>query len=144
MSKLTIHDQLVLARQIKEDIGTLGDYLWFEHDPHINSSIERLELQISKLINSFYDEDTYIILRDNETGEADTRHFEKGDIHALCSLAAKIYAFDDIDETYSIEHIVCDGRELRYVGWQPNMLFEFVDIETGEVVYSNEFPNWDH
>lgn len=144
MTKLTIHEQLMLARRIKDDFGVLADYLWMDHDAHVNSSIERLEAQLNALILSFYDEDTYIVLIDNETGEKDTRHFEKGDIMGLCSFASKIYAFDDIDDTYTIEHIVCDGQELEYVGWQPGMLFEFRNIATGEIVYSNEFPNWDH
>ena len=54
MTKLTIHEQLMLARKIKDDLGVLADYLWMEHDAHINSSLERLEVQLGTLIRSFY------------------------------------------------------------------------------------------
>jgi hypothetical protein len=33
---------------------------------------------------------------------------------------------------------------LEYLGWQPDMLFEFCDKETREIVYSANFPMWDH
>ena len=40
--------------------------------------------------------------------------------------------------------IMCGGRLLEYLGWQPDMLFEFCDKETREIVYSANFPMWDH
>ena len=47
-------------------------------------------------------------------------------------------SYDEITE------IVADGRPVEYVGWQPGMLVEFRDTETGEIVFSESFPQWDH
>ena len=95
------------------------------------------------LKNSFYDENTYIKLVDRETGDVVMKYFEKGDVGALCYKASQFYAWADCDDTYRIEEIMCDGRELEYVGWQPGMLFEF-ESEDGGIVYSASFPEWDH
>lgn len=43
-----------------------------------------------------------------------------------------------------ITEIVADGRPVEYVGWQPGMLVEFRDTETGEIIFSESFPQWDH
>ena len=55
--------------------------------------------------------------------------------HAIC--------FSDCCDD-DIEAIYVNGRRVKYVGWQPGMLYEFYDAETGEVVWSRKFPHWDH
>ena len=140
---LTKHEQLDLIRRIEDQVSNLGDYLYPEGDACINATIAMLEASLGVLKNSFYDENTYIKLRDRETGEFEYRYFERGDIGALCYKASQLYAWSDCDNTYEIAEIMCDGRKLKYVGWQEGMLFEFVN-EDGEVVYSAEFPEFDH
>ena len=39
--------------------------------------------------------------------------------------------------------IIYEGKEIHYVGWQPDMLYEFAD-EAGNIIWSNSFPQWDH
>lgn len=141
---LTKHEQLDLIRRIENRVSELGDYLYPDNDAHVNATITMLESTIAMLKQSFYDENTYIKLVDRETGEVIMKYFEKGDVGALCYYAARFYAFDDLDDTHRIEEIVCDGHKLGYLGWQPGMLFEFKDYATGEIVYSAEFPQWDH
>ena len=141
---LTKSEQLDLIRRIENQISNLGDYLYPEKDAHVNATITMLEASLAILKNSFYDENTYIKLRDRETGAIEMRYFEKGDIGALCYKASQIYAWSDCDDTYEIVEIMCDGHELGYLGWQPGMLFEFKDLVTGEIVYSATFECWDH
>ena len=141
---LTKSEQLDLIRRIENQISNLGDYLYPEKDAHINATITMLEASLEILKQSFYDENTYIKLVDRETGEIVMKYFEKGDVGAVCYYAARFYAFDDLDDTHRIEEIMCDGHELGYLGWQPGMLFEFKDYTTGAIVYSAEFPQWDH
>ena len=140
---LTKHEQLDLIRRIENEVSNLGDYLHLEKDVHINASLTMLEASLAVLKQSFYDENTYIKLRDRETGAIEMRYFEQGDIGALCYKASQFYAWSDCDDTYEIVEIMCDGRKLEYVGWQPGMLFEFVN-EDGDVVYSASFECWDH
>ena len=140
---LNKEDQMKLIRTIEDEVSSLGDYLYPDKDAHVNASIERIEAAISMLKNSYLDPHTYIAFKDNETGEIEKRFFEKGDIGALCYKASQFYAWSDCDDTYSIDEIVCDGEAIFYKGWQPNMLFEFYDCN-GTIVYSANFPQWDH
>jgi hypothetical protein len=140
---LNKEDQMQLIRTIEDEVSSLGDYLYPDGDAHINASIERIEMALSVLKNSYLDPHTYIALKNNETGEIEKRFFEKGDVGALCYKASQFYAWSDCDDTYSMDEIVCDGEAIFYKGWQPNMLFEFYDCN-GTIVYSANFPQWDH
>jgi hypothetical protein len=140
---LTKHEQLDLIRRIENEVSSLGDYLYPDGDPSVIASLTMLEASLAVLKNSFYDENTYIRLVDRETGEVVMKYFEKGDIGALCYKASQFYAWADCDDTYKIDEIMCDGEALYYKGWQPCMLFEFTD-RNGTIVYSAEFPEWDH
>ena len=140
---LTKHEQLDLIRRIENMVDNIGDYFYEDGDTHMNREIDCIKNALGVLKQSFYDENTYIKLRDRETGEIEYRYFEQGDIGALCYKASQFYAWADCDDTYEVVEIMCDGRKLEYVGWQPGMLFEFVS-EDGAVVYSANFPQWDH
>jgi hypothetical protein len=141
---LTKHEQLDLIRRIENEVSNLGDYLYPEKDAHVNASITMLEASLAVLKNSFYDENTYIMLRDRDTGAIEVKYFEKGDIGAVCYKASQFYAWSDCDDTCEIVEIMCDGRKLEYVGWQQGMLFEYRDVESGEIVASAEHWEWDH
>ena len=140
---LTKSEQLDLIRRIENEVSNLGDYLYPEKDAHVNAAITMLEASLAILKNSFYDENTYIKFRDRDTGAIEMKHFEQGDIGALCYKASQFYAWSDCDDTYEIVEIMCDGEPLFYKGWQPGMLFEFYDLN-GTIVYSAEFMCWDH
>ena len=140
---LTKHEQLDLIRRIENMVSNLGDYLYPDKDAHANRQIDCIENALDVLKQSFYDENTYIKLVDRETGEVVMKYFEKGDVGALCYKASQFYAWDDCDDTYRIDKIMCDGEPLFYKGWQPGMLFEFYDLND-TIVYSAEFPQWDH
>lgn len=141
---LTKHEQLDLIRRIENMVSNIGDYLFEERNASVNRQIDCIENALSVLKQSFYDENTYIKLRDRNTGEIEYRYFEKGDVGALCYKASQFYAWADCDDTYEIVEIMCDGRELEYVGWQPCMLFEYRDVESGEIASSAEHWEWEH
>ena len=141
---LTKHEQLDLIRRIENEVVGIADYVYPDGDSNMNRAFGRLEEMLDKLKQSFYDENTYIKLRDRDTGEIEHRYFEQGDIGALCYKASQFYAWTDCDDTYEIVEIMCDGRKLEYVGWQPGMLFEYRDVESGEIVASAEHWEWDH
>lgn len=141
---LTKQEQINLITKIKERVSSLGDMLYLDGNAEINSAIEDIENALGVLTNSFYDENTYVRVVYPEDGDVKTKYFMENDIGAVCLYAARLYCFDDIDTSYEVDEIVCGGRLLSYVGWQPGMLFEFKDVETGEIVYSAEFPSWEH
>ena len=141
---LTKHEQLDLIRRIEHMVSALGDHLYPQRDTYANRQIDTIENVLDVLRQSFYDENTYIKLRDRETGAIEMRYFEKGDVGALCYKASQFYAWSDCDDTYRIEEIMCDGHELCYVGWRPCMEFKFKDLTTGKIVYDAFFPEWEH
>ena len=132
-----------LLNKLDNEASSLADYLFPDGDEYVINSFHRIEMLIKTLKESFLDKNTYIKLIDRETGDIVMKYFEKGDVGALCYKASQFYAWADCDDTYRIDEIMCDGRELEYVGWQPGMLFEF-ESEDGGIVYSAEFPQWDH
>lgn len=132
-----------LINRLDNEASSLADYLFPDGDKYVINSLNRIEMLIKTLKESFLDKNTYIRLVDRETGDIVMKYFEKGDVGALCYKASQLYAWADCDDTYRIDEIMCNGRELYYVGWQPGMLFEFVS-EDGGIVYSAEFPQWDH
>ena len=142
MSKI-IQAQKDFISRIESEFEELADYLYADKDPYVNKSIDRIEQLLRHLKDTYLDKNTYIKLVDRETGETVMKYFEKGDVNALCHRASQFYAWSDCDDTYRIDEIMCDGVELYYRGWQPGMLFEFVS-ENGGIVYSAEFPQWDH
>ena len=137
-------EQLKLIHTVSDEISSIADYLYIEKDAYINAAMERIESALSLLKDSYKDPNTYIALKDRETGEIRKIFFEKDDIGGLCYKAAQYYAWRDCDDTYDLDEIMCGGRLLEYVGWQPCMLFEFRDAQTRKIVYSHSFPQWDH
>lgn len=63
-------------------------------------------------------------------------------INAWFAELAHTLAFSDCSDEEVIL-IIYEGKELHYVGWQPNMLYAFAD-EAGNIIWSNAFPQWDH
>ena len=139
-----VETQKDLISRIEKECDALADYLYPDKDKYVNNAFDRIDKLIQLLKDSYHDKNTYIKLVEQETGDVLMKYFDKGDVGAVCYYAAKFYAFDDLDDTYRIEEIMCDGHELGYLGWQPGMLFEFKDYTTGAIVYSAEFPQWDH
>ena len=139
-----VYTQKDLISRIETKVGELADYLFPDNDKYTNHLMSDIEMLLRELKNTYLDKNTYIKLVDRETGEVVMKYFEKGDVGALCYKASQFYAWDDCDDTYRIEEIMCDGRELIYTGWRPCMEFRFKDVATGEVVYDAFFPEWDH
>ena len=42
-----------------------------------------------------------------------------------------------------IDDIVYNGRRIKYFGKQPGNVYEFRDVETGEMAWWGKFPNWE-
>lgn len=139
-----IEVQKDLINRLDNEASSLADYLFPDGDKYVINSLNRIEMLIKTLKESFLDKNTYIKLVDRETGDVVMKYFEKGDVGALCYKASQYYAWADCDDTYRIDEIMCDGRELEYVGWQPGMLFEYRDVESGEIVASAEHWEWNH
>ena len=138
-----IYTQKDLISRIETKVGELADYLFPDNDKYTNLLVSDIEMLINALKDTYHDKNTYIKLVERETGAVLMKYFDKGDVGALCYKASQYYAWSDCDDTYRIEEIMCDGEPLFYKGWQPGMLFEFYDLN-GTIVYSAEFPQWDH
>lgn len=57
---------------------------------------------------------------------------------------SKTYCFADCDDTFRICKIFAWGREVEYVGWQPDMHYEYRVVENRELDWEGWFPQWEH
>lgn len=57
--------------------------------------------------------------------------------------AAKAICFSDCSDE-EVNYICVGGREVRYCGWRPGMVYEFYDVKTRDIIWSRSFPHWDH
>lgn len=84
-----------------------------------------------------------ILVHDREDGKMFFKTYENE--HLMFQDAAKFYCFADYaGDEFDIIDILYHGVSVEYAGWQPGMVFEFVDCETKESVYRLCEPNWDH
>lgn len=146
--KLTVNDQRKLLDTAADALAGLFDVIYDEATEcsWMLDTMKVVESNLSKLRESMCDEETYVRLRDRETGEISVRHFDEDEdgLNALCTFVSKIYCFNDCDDTYEIEEIIYRNRAIRYMGWKPNMEFEFRYSDIDEVVWEGCFPDWDH
>lgn len=86
---------------------------------------------------------TFIEYTENGVDEVLFFDDDFGADHA-CYNAAKIICYGDCNGA-ELKRLVCRGYELEYVGWQPNMLFEFRQKGThDEACWSEYYPEWEH
>jgi hypothetical protein len=83
-----------------------------------------------------------------EDGETSVRRIYEDTPEAADLLlydAAYMICFADCNDLMiKISRIVVQGFEVKYAGWQPDMLFEFYDCASGVTIWSRTFPNWEH
>ena len=79
-----------------------------------------------------------------ETAEGNiyVKSFELISMFEFFREVSNVIAFGDCTG-FSIVSIELDGKLIEYVGWQPNMFFEYQDLD-GETVWYGSFPEWDH
>lgn len=83
-----------------------------------------------------------IILKDLNDGEICTETFDSMD--DMLHRVSFMHAFSDCDDSFQILKVEWDGREIRYMGWQPGMKYEYYWADNGESMWVNYYPGWDH
>ena len=68
---------------------------------------------------------------------------EHATLDALLTEVSRSICFSDCVKIHVLD-IVADGRKLSYTGWRPDMEFAYKDIATGEIVWAECFPEWEH
>lgn len=139
---MTHQEIMELLSPVMETIYYAEEHNLHEYDPRWSDTCKKIKKQMEHAIHEISKMDNYLIMRDPFDGEAITHRYHSKE--ETLFTAAKHICFSDCDETYRLEKIVVCGREVVYAGWQPAMLYEFVDKETGEVIYSRQFLHWDH
>lgn len=65
-------------------------------------------------------------------------------IDEIFTCISRILCYSDCDDTFRIVDIFCHGKKVEYVGWQPDMHFEFRYVDNNELAWEGWFPNWEH
>ena len=84
---------------------------------------------------------TAVVIRDSE-GIIKIITYEEANENAFFCTVSKHIAFSDCSGE-DIMSIYFEGKEIKYVGWQPNMIFEYKDLD-GNTVWEGQFEQWDH
>ena len=139
-----LSDELDLLDRIKDEAETLVDVLNGLDVPNATMQRARRIFQSLNILEHMLKQsNTYIEILDNDTGEVEKKYFSEGD-YGLFYEASKFYAFSDLDNTYSINKIVFEGREVAYCGWDFGMHFVYKYKDTKEVAFENWYPQFDH
>ena len=144
MLKELIHEKIneVFLEYQKANYITSGDI-----DPFDAEYLDELEERLARHIEIICARQTeempasFYIYRDSE-GITHSVTYEHIDTDKFFYEISKRYAFDDCSGDDILE-IFWRGKEVLYVGWQPNMRFEYKDLN-GKTVWVGNFPEWDH
>lgn len=140
-----ISEELALLEKIRDEVDELAETLdeLATLPKGTNKKFESISQSLAVLDLMLRESTTYIVFRDNETNKETIKYFSEGD-YGLFYEASKHYAFDDLDDTYSIVKIVFEGREVSYCGWDFGMHFVYKYKDTKEVAFENWYPQFDH
>jgi len=116
-----------IARDIKEALAKFYDEI--KHDCGLTRIVDIYESQ----------SENYYILEVDE----DIFEYRFDTIEDLFYDVSKVYAFDDCCPEFQIKKVVCGGRPVRYLGWQPMMKFEYV-YDDGETAWTCYHEEWEH
>lgn len=85
-----------------------------------------------------------VIYRDKEDGEVIVEAYPDDRADDMMRDVSKVICFSDCDDIVEVLHIVYNGREVEYVGWQPGMKYEYKFVATGDIAWCAWHPEWDH
>ena len=68
---------------------------------------------------------------------------EHDTLDALLTEVSRNICFSDCVKIHVLD-IAADGRKLSFAGWRPDMEFAYRDRLTGEIVWAECFPEWEH
>ena len=116
------------------------------HEVELESLVQQLKVLIEKICayqprNFDYLTPSWYIYTDCD-GDAHCETFSNLIEDQFFTKVSKKIAFDDLDDI-TVQKIYYKGKEVEYMGWQPNMRFEYQDLD-GNTVWIGEFPEWDH
>lgn len=84
----------------------------------------------------------FVVIKDLYDGEVFYHSYELK--NEMMREVCKQICFSDCDDGFEILMIVLGGRPIKYVGWQPQMHYEFRYEDNNEIAYENWFPQWEH
>ena len=120
---------------ISGDIHPLDALKLNQLEDELVELIEKVVAYQPKGVSAYY---TY----KTDAGTHYVKDFPSTSADAFFREVSNIIAFGDCNGD-TVVHIFFDGKPIEYAGWQPNMLFEYKDID-GETVWYRSFPEWDH
>ena len=115
-------------------------------EPFDGLRLEELEEELTELIEKVTDYQlkghsasyTY----ETSEGIECQKTFKHINIDKFFTEVSNIIAFSDCTG-YTVTNICFDGKEVEYGGWQPNMRFEYEDMDCN-TVWFGVFEHWDH
>lgn len=79
----------------------------------------------------------------DEPNEYVIKSYHSNDAEKMMRHVARDIAFSDCNDE-EVTEICYKGELIEYCGWEPNNVMRFRSLETGNIVWQHEFPEWDH
>ena len=153
---MTNREKYEVLRGIHNTLSGLFDCLYNEYDDEANEAMCEVESEIINLLvqyeadfvaekeNHCHRYSNCYILRDREDGEVIVKTYDDDKANTMMRDVSKVICFSDCDDTFEVVKIVYKGREVEYAGWQPGMVMDFKDKETGISTWGCCRPDWEH
>lgn len=124
----------LLDEDITEYRNIVSDYV---ANLHTEETLDAISLNYASYANCY-------ILKDTTDGEVIVKAYDEDKADMMMRDVSKHICFSDCDGTFHVEKIVYHGREVEYVGWRPNMVYEYVYRATGDTAWEEAFPELEH
>ena len=150
---MTREEQLALLEKIRNTICGIFDGIAdeFDEDSEMYQSIADAEDDLETLAKSLeegeYDESVnyyeYLVYDFDEEQEVRVhKTYSPDEADKMLKDVSKTICFSDCSDE-RVTKIIYRGKAVTYSGWQPGMVYEFVDGQ-GNVVYTAIHPEWEH
>ncbi len=143
MLKQLIHDKI---NEVFLEYQNANNIISGDIEPLDALQLEQIEESLCELIERVcrYQPKGYSASYIYQTGEGIEyqKSFKQIGINKFFTEVSNIIAFGDCTD-YTVTNICFDGKEIKYVGWQQGMKFEYKDLD-GNTVWVGNFPEWDH
>lgn len=150
---MTKQERLDLLETTMDAIDGIFSKIAFEcqDDDETLEALSDIERNLSILKRSLeegeYDESVnyyeYLVYDFDEEQEIRVhKPYAPEDANKMLEDASKTICFSDCSDE-RVSKIVYRGREVQYAGWQPGMVYQFIDAN-GKVVYTTVHEEWEH
>lgn len=140
-----LNDQIDILESLRQSIHEAKKIAPLDAEAAVNFARSHMVMAKQRFeeVEDKHSFNSWVVVRREDCDSGDELYTIVGEKDYICYMTCKIGIFGDCSNE-AIESVVLNGRECEYSGWMPDMYRSIADKKTGELVYENQFPEWDH